>query len=105
MLPLRDEIPSRRTPYINYLLIAINVIVFIWQYQVGLNNPSVVYQFALIPSQVTHGVTPGAILHIFSSMFMHGGLAHIGGNMLLHVYSWGFNAFIWEHVISMDLWG
>ncbi len=87
MLPLRDEIPLRHTPYVNYLLIGINILVFIWQYLVGQNNPTLVYQFALIPSQVTVGITPDDFLRILTSMFMHGGLAHIGGNML---YLWIF---------------
>ena len=87
MLPLRDEIPSRRIPYVNYIFIAINVLVFIWQFQVGQSDPRLVYQFALIPAQITTGITLPAFLHIFTSMFMHGGLAHIGGNML---YLWIF---------------
>jgi membrane associated rhomboid family serine protease len=87
MLPLRDEIPSRRTPYINYLLIAINVLVFVWQFMVGQTDPELVYQFALVPAQVTGGLTPDDFLHVLTSMFMHGGIAHIGGNML---YLWIF---------------
>lgn len=87
MLPLRDEIPSRRTPYINYLLIGINVLVFVWQFMVGQTDPELVYQFALVPAQVTGGLTPDDFLHVLTSMFMHGGIAHIGGNML---YLWIF---------------
>ena len=87
MLPLRDDISSRRTPYINYALIAINILVYIWQLQVGQADPRQVYAFALIPAQVTIGLTPDDFLHVLTSMFMHGGLAHIGGNML---YLWIF---------------
>ena len=87
MLPLRDEIPSNRIPYVNYALIAINILVFLWQIQVGQSNPRWVYEFSLIPFQVTSNVTPDDFLHIFTSMFLHGGLAHIGGNML---YLWIF---------------
>jgi membrane associated rhomboid family serine protease len=46
-----------------------------------------VYQFALIPAQVTSGVGLGDVLDVFTSMFMHAGLAHIGGNIL---YLWIF---------------
>ena len=85
MLPLKDEQPVRSFPIVNYALIAINILVFIWQ--ISLPNPDQAYQFALIPAQVTSGLTTAAFLHIFTSMFMHGGLAHISGNML---YLWIF---------------
>jgi membrane associated rhomboid family serine protease len=87
MIPLKDDIPSRRVPFVNYGLIALNILVFIWQWQVGQNNPAMVYQFALVPSQVTAGITPDDFMNVLTSMFMHGGLAHIGGNML---YLWIF---------------
>lgn len=87
MLPLRDEYPTLRTPFVNYTLIAINILVYIWQFFVGQSNPGLVYQFALVPAQVSSGISPDDLLHIFTSMFMHGGLAHIGGNML---YLWIF---------------
>jgi membrane associated rhomboid family serine protease len=87
MLPLRDEYRASRVPWINYSLIAVNIIVFIWQFMVGQSDPQQVYQFALIPAQVTGGLTPDDFLHVLTSMFMHGGLAHIGGNML---YLWIF---------------
>jgi membrane associated rhomboid family serine protease len=87
MLPLRDEYPSLRTPIVNYTLIAVNIIVFIWQWMVGQENPQLVYQFALVPAQVTSGLSPDDFLHVLTSMFMHGGIAHIGGNML---YLWIF---------------
>jgi membrane associated rhomboid family serine protease len=87
MLPLRDEIPSSRTPVVNYILIAINILVFVFQVMLGSSQESFVYQFALIPAQVTSGLDVGDVLDVFSSMFMHAGLAHIGGNML---YLWIF---------------
>jgi membrane associated rhomboid family serine protease len=46
-----------------------------------------VYEFAMIPSNFANGIDPGDIADIFTSMFMHGGLAHIAGNML---YLWIF---------------
>lgn len=87
MLPLRDEYPSLRVPVVNYFLIALNVLVFIAQTLVGQSHPLLVYQFALIPAQVTHQFSLYALMHLLTSMFMHGGLAHIGGNML---YLWIF---------------
>jgi membrane associated rhomboid family serine protease len=87
MIPIRDENPTRTTPVVNYLLIAINIIVFIVMSLAGSQNEALVYQFALFPSQVTSGLDLGDISDIFTSMFMHAGLAHILGNML---YLWIF---------------
>ena len=49
MIPLRDENPTRTTPLITYTLIAINVLVFIFQTILGPLNDTFIYQFALIP--------------------------------------------------------
>ncbi len=87
MLPIRDNLRPQRVPVVNYALIALNLLVFFWQISAGASNPRLAYQLALIPSQVTGGLTPDDFLHIFTSMFMHAGLAHIGGNML---YLWIF---------------
>lgn len=87
MIPIRDQIPTRRVPVVNYLLIVANVIVFILMWLAGSDQEAMVWQFALIPSQVTAGLDMGDITRVFTSMFMHGGIAHIAGNML---YLWIF---------------
>jgi membrane associated rhomboid family serine protease len=87
MIPIRDQIPTRSVPFVNYLLIAANILVFIFMWLAGSDQEALVYQFALIPAQVTAGLDLGDIADIFTSMFMHGGLAHIAGNML---YLWIF---------------
>ena len=87
MIPLKDQIPTRRIPVINYALIGLNILVFVLQWMAGPQQEQVVYQFALIPAHFSGGWTPGDIVDIFTSMFMHGGLAHIAGNML---YLWIF---------------
>ncbi len=87
MIPIRDQIPTRRTPIITYLLITINIIVFLLQWLAGPYQEALVYQFALIPVQFSGGITGGDIADIFTSMFMHGGLLHLAGNML---YLWIF---------------
>lgn len=113
MIPLSDDDSDRRTtPYINYILIAINLIVFVIYQKLGANI-DFTYSYATVPAEilsghdiVTNGVNvndpisgqivtiPGlgvtnipVWLTLISSMFMHGGLAHIGGNML---YLWIF---------------
>jgi membrane associated rhomboid family serine protease len=87
MIPIRDQIPTRRVPIVNYLLIAVNVVVFILMWLAGSEQEALVQEFALIPAQVTSGLDLGDITRVFTSMFMHGGLAHIAGNML---YLWIF---------------
>lgn len=87
MIPIRDQIPTRRVPYINYILIAANILVFVLQWLAGSNQEDLVYQFALIPASFTSGISLANVSDIFTSMFMHAGLAHLGGNML---YLWIF---------------
>lgn len=87
MIPIRDQIPTRRTPVVNYLLIGINILVFILIWLSGSSQEALVEQFAMIPSHFADGITFRDILTIFTSMFMHAGLAHIAGNML---YLWIF---------------
>jgi len=87
MIPLRDEIPTHRVPIVNYALIAVNVLVYLFQSMLGAEEQALVYEFALIPIRFTSGISLGDITDIFTSMFMHAGLAHIGGNML---YLWIF---------------
>jgi membrane associated rhomboid family serine protease len=87
MIPIRDQIPTRRVPFVNYLLILTNIIVFVFQWLAGSNQEAIVYQFALIPASFSNGIGLGDLADVFTSMFMHAGLAHLGGNML---YLWIF---------------
>jgi membrane associated rhomboid family serine protease len=87
MIPIRDQIKPRRTPIINYLLIAVNIIVFMLQWSAGANQESVVYEFALIPASFSDGIDLSEIRDVFTSMFMHAGLMHLLGNMM---YLWIF---------------
>ena len=89
MIPVRDDNPTRETPVVNYLLIAINVLVFVWMAlmpEKGLE--AFFYEHAMTPANYTDGsVTFRDVMDIFTSMFMHAGFAHIAGNML---YLWIF---------------
>jgi membrane associated rhomboid family serine protease len=88
MIPIRDEIPTRETPGVTYLLIAANVLVYLAMVSVSpAAQEAIVNTYAMIPSHFADGVTAAEILTIFTSMFMHAGLAHIGGNM---IYLWIF---------------
>lgn len=87
MIPIRDRMQTHSFPVVNYALIALNVIVFIFQWMAGANQEALIYEFALIPAEVTAGIDVGDVSDILTSMFMHGGLMHILGNML---YLWIF---------------
>jgi membrane associated rhomboid family serine protease len=81
MIPIKDVIPSRTTPIVTITLIAANTLVFL--YQLGLAPAELeafIFTFGLIPAHFT-------IATMFSSMFVHAGLGHAGGNLL---YLWIF---------------
>jgi rhomboid family protein len=93
LIPLKDDIPTRRFPVITVALIAINVIVY-FAFEQGLlgldqlGNQRVV-EYGAIPYEITNGQDlPGPgdqapyWITIFTSMFLHGSLFHLGGNML-----------------------
>ncbi len=87
MLPIRDEIRTHRFPFVNYTLIALNIIVFIFELMAGPDLEAALYEIALIPANVTAGFDLGDLKAIFTSMFLHAGLSHLLGNML---YLWIF---------------
>ncbi len=87
MIPIRDEIKTHRTPIVNYALVVINVLVFLWMFLNTANLESIYYEYALIPANFLNGIDFGDIKDIFTSMFMHGGWMHLIGNML---YLWIF---------------
>jgi membrane associated rhomboid family serine protease len=83
LLPVRDHLPTRTVPFFNYLLIAANVGVFVLQAmpaEVGRPDVSI-ETWGLVPARLFAQPLVG-IETVFTSMFMHGGLLHLGGNML-----------------------
>ena len=84
MIPIGDDDSRTRTaPIINYALIAVNILVFIIEMNLG---ETFIIQWAFIPTRFMANPSSDWVT-IFSSMFMHAGLLHIGGNML---YLWVF---------------
>jgi len=113
MFPIGDDNRDRyRTPVINYLLIGLNILVFVLFQGLG-ENAEFTYAWSTVPAEIVTGkdyttpdqrvrdpysgqlyLIPGlqptpisVYLTLLTSMFMHGGLAHIFGNML---YLWIF---------------
>ena len=108
IFPLYDDNSDRTTtPIVNYILIAINILVFVFLQQLGTND-KFTYAFSTVPQEIVTGrdvrtpdrvveepvtgqqlLIPGlqptpfsVYLTLIFSMFMHGGIAHIAGNML-----------------------
>jgi membrane associated rhomboid family serine protease len=86
VLPIKDNVPTRSTPYVTITLIAVNTLVWLWELRIGVENA--VVRWGYYPCAV-EGPCEGAALHhhqlveiVFSSMFMHGGWIHFLGNML-----------------------
>ena len=89
MLPLADHNPRRTTPVVNILLVAVNVVMFLWEVSLGPNLEPALVNVAFVPARFW--LLPGAlvanVITMFVSMFLHGGWLHLGGNML---YLWIF---------------
>jgi len=85
MFPIRDTRTSDKFPFINYLLILINVAIFL--YQMTIPSPdSFIAQFGFIPQNFNF-TNPISYYSIFTSMFLHGGWFHILSNMwFLHIF-------------------
>lgn len=81
MIPLKDVIPSRTRPVVTTSLVVINALVFLLQLTLSPSEVErFVYTFGLVPAYFS-------VPSLFTSMFIHGGLAHVGGNLL---YLWIF---------------
>lgn len=87
MIPIRDEIKTRRFPVVNYALIFINVAVFIYQFINSSQMEMFVSKYAMIPANITTAFTVENLRPVLTSMFMHAGWLHLLGNML---YLWIF---------------
>ncbi|MGI8812619.1 MAG: rhomboid family intramembrane serine protease [Pyrinomonadaceae bacterium] len=105
MFPIGDDDTDRTiTPYVNYAIIGVNILVFVLLQQLG-NNDSFSYAYSLVPKEITTGIDISGVqiirdavghtarielyptslpvyFNFLSSMFMHGSVAHIFGNML-----------------------
>ena len=78
IFPYKDDNPKVLVPYITYGIITLNILIYIFQFNTKIADPEaeaiLIYTFGLIPAQFS-------ILTLFTSMFMHGGITHILGNM------------------------
>ncbi len=88
MIPIRDDNPTSTAPIVTVGLIIGNVVVFVLQFmQPPELQVQTVYTWGAIPLRLFTGGNPLDWVTLITSMFMHGGLLHLGGNML---YLWIF---------------
>ncbi|NBD14735.1 MAG: rhomboid family intramembrane serine protease [Cyanobacteria bacterium] len=95
MVPLRDQNPTKITPYVTYVLIGLNIAIFL--YEVNLSPPQLEVFFklyAVVPAELTASFRGISVnqpvpewLTLITAQFLHGGILHLGGNML---YLWVF---------------
>jgi membrane associated rhomboid family serine protease len=83
MIPISDQNPTRTTPYVTYLLIALNIFAFVIERQLigGHGESYVIAGYGLVPTRVSADPS-GEAFTVLTSMFMHGGFGHLAGNLL-----------------------
>lgn len=93
MIPFKDDNPTERYPVVTIGLIVFNILVYVYQLSLGRGQERFFFQMGAIPYEITHmvDIPPFALLPVpltlVTAMFVHGGLMHLGGNML---YLWIF---------------
>lgn len=90
MIPYKDDNPTLTFPFVTVGIIALNILIFLLEVTSQSGMKDVTYAYGAIPHYILTFETNQPIhpiFTIFSSMFMHGGLLHMGGNML---YLWIF---------------
>jgi membrane associated rhomboid family serine protease len=96
MIPIRDTVPSKNYPIVNFTLIGVNILVYIIQMSQGTNLEQFIYTYGLVPARYSdpylsaHFSLAQQIISLFTFMFLHGGFWHILGNMWF-LYIFGDN--------------
>jgi membrane associated rhomboid family serine protease len=92
-IPLKDENPTSRFPYVTVFFIGLNILIFFYQFLSPEGLQFFVYKMGAIPYEITHFTTISSFprlsppLTLIVSMFLHGSFLHLFGNML---YLWIF---------------
>ncbi len=92
MIPLKDDNPTHSFPVITIGLIATNIVAFFYQVSLGPASDQLLFAYGAIPFNLMHTLEseapiPAIAISLVTSMFLHGSLVHLGGNML---YLWIF---------------
>ena len=93
MIPIRDQIQSKRYPVVTRGIIGVNILAFLYQMMQGENLERFIYMYGLVPARysvpevASHFSSVEQVFALFSFMFLHGGFLHILGNMwFLHIF-------------------
>jgi membrane associated rhomboid family serine protease len=90
MIPVSDLNPTRRFPFVNWVLIVANIAGWLYEYSLLVAGAAwLVPGYGLVPTRIAAD-PPGEAFTVVTSMFMHGGWTHLGGNMLF-LYIFGDN--------------
>ena len=94
MIPISDDNPARLTPIMTWLIIGLCIAAYLWERSLGRDMNAAIFVLGFIPAALfgVHAALQGFVglspfATIFTSMFMHGSILHIAGNML---YLWIF---------------
>ncbi len=89
MIPIKDDNPTRRFPVITVLIVLANIAVFLYEISLGdAAFSQFITEWSVVPARLLAApLSPRELATVFTSMFMHAGWLHIGGNML---YLWIF---------------
>lgn len=92
MIPLRHTLPSKTTPVVNRALVVANAVLFILQIFLGDHAEMLITVFGFMPIRFLHPHAYGysvieVAITLFTSLFLHGGVVHLLGNM---IYLWVF---------------
>jgi len=82
MIPIRDRLQIRTTPFVTYALVALNVLVFLGQFALPSNvDQQLMAQWGFVPARFLQDPL-AQLWTVFAAMFLHAGWLHVGGNML-----------------------
>jgi len=82
LFPLRDLHKTLTRPLVTWALIALNVLAFACQWSLDPSrSEALIERFGVIPDVLLHGGHPGSLITPLTSMFLHGGLGHVLGNL------------------------
>ena len=100
MIPLRHTLPTHGAPIVNRAIVAVNAVVFIVLLFLGPRSESFINLFGFIPGRLTnpaaYGFAPWEVaITLVTSLFLHGGIVHLFGNM---IYLWVFGGAIEETI-------
>jgi membrane associated rhomboid family serine protease len=89
MIPLRDDQPRFSTPFVTYFLVALNLLIFLFEAALTPDSLKILlYQFGMVPANITNYLSGSSrlglvavLLPALTSMFLHGSWMHVIGNM------------------------